>query len=182
MKAKETFKKAKVATIKPKQKSTHGWDYNKMLELIQFDDEDTYLMPQFQQDAQDQNHEEDVDSDETPTTTSNSSEEYEDANDAESESSSTISNESEDPPPIPVRLPMDMNVRQNLESELQHPEVEAAVGELVDNLKEFNSRHPKPPPQASTIYKRQPRNNSKPQNYATMDKDEIESRRKENKK
>ena len=182
LKAKETFKKAKVATIKPKQKSTHGWDYNKMLELIQFDDEDTYLMPQFQQDAQDQNHEEDVDSDETPTTTSNSSEEYEDANDAESESSSTISNESEDPPPIPVRLPMDMNVRQNLESELQHPEVEAAVGELVDNLKEFNSRHPKPPPQASTIYKRQPRNNSKPQNYATMDKDEIESRRKENKK
>ena len=71
-----------------------------------------------------------------------------------------------------------MNVRQNLAQELQHPEVQAAVDDLVGDLREFNSRHPKAPQLASTIYKRSARNNSKPQNYATMDKEEIENRRK----
>ena len=121
-------------------------------------------------------------SDDTPTNESSSSEneEFEDANDAESESSSTVTDNSEDPPPIPVKLPIDMNVRQNLAQELQHPEVQAAVDDLVGDLREFNSRHPKAPPLASTIYKRSARNNSKPQNYATMDKEEIENRRKKN--
>ena len=157
-----------------------GWDYEKLLEQIQFDDEETWYQYHENQNLPPEIDEDNIDSDDTPTNESSSSEheEFEDANDAESESSSTVTDNSEDPPPIPVRLPIDMNVRQNLAQELQHPEVQAAVDDLVGDLREFNSRHPKAPPLASTIYKRSSRNNSKPQNYATMDKEEIENRRK----
>merc|ERR1711884_923840 len=159
---------------------THGWDYEKLLEQIQFDDEETWYQYLEDQNLPPEIDEDNIDSDDTPTNESSSSEheEFEDANDAESESSSTVTDNSEDPPPIPVKLPINMNVRQNLAQELRHPEVQAAVDDLVGDLRDFNSKHPKAPPLASTIYKRSARNNSKPQNYATMDKEEIETRRK----
>ena len=180
LKARETFAKARKVIKKPKPTPTNGWDYEKLLEQIQFDDEETWYQYHENQNLPPEIDEDNIDSDDTPTNESSSSEheEFEDANDAESESSSTVTDNSEDPPPIPVRLPIDMNVRQNLAQELQHPEVQAAVDDLVGDLREFNSRHPKAPPLASTIYKRSARNNSKPQNYATMDKEEIENRRK----
>ena len=133
-KARELFSKLNSVSSDVNVINRHGWDYEKMLKYFE-DEEDIYqtFAPV----------DEDIVIDSDSPTLESSSDDFEDANSADSS-----------PPPVPPRLPRNLSVVQNLEQQLQIPEVQEAIspalGEIIDDLRNFNSQHPRPPPQRMT--------------------------------
>lgn len=122
----------------------HGWDYKKMLELIEFDDEDFLT---FQHLDENEILNDSNDSTDSDSPTNDSSDNFEDANENNSctlspslSDSSTIT-----PPPVQPRLPTDLHRTQLLTDQLEIPEVQAAsLQRIIDDARDFNRRHPSP--------------------------------------
>ena len=96
-----------------------------------------------------------------------SSENFEDANTDE-----TSDNDSQ-PPPLPPRLPTNLNQVQNLSDQLQIPEVQEAaspaLADIIENMRDFNSQHPRPPPWVPRRSARVP-SKPRPLDYSVYDK------------
>ena len=109
-----------VNLIKKTNIPTHGWDYEKHLQLLAYDDEETYYIPTdylrpLQEEIPD---DEFTTSSGSPTTnTSSSSEDNEDMED----------DPQTPPPPLRPKLPTNLLRRQDLSSQLDLPEVVQAA-------------------------------------------------------
>ena len=167
-KARELF--SKLCFVKSSDPPTHGWDYDRMLELYEAEDDIYPLIAPIRPPQAVIDHDSETSSD---SPTQETSDEFEDANDINSDSSSTLapstaSNSSDQPPPMPPRLPSDLNNVHNLDGILQIPEVHAAaIQGIIDNARNFLAHHPRPP---YTPPRRSARNVSKPSNYAEFSK------------
>ena len=108
---------------KPKKTETltHGWDYQKMLELFMFDDEETYYIEEDVQPIQDYLHtEHSITSSRSPST--DISDEPEDTG------INPLHNDCAPPTPAIVpTLPIDLTLCQDLTDQLNLPEVVAAA-------------------------------------------------------
>ena len=167
-KARELF--SKLCFVKSSDPPTHGWDYDRMLELYEAEDNIYPLIAPIHPPQAVIDHDSETSSD---SPTQETSDEFEDANDINSDSSSTLapstaSNSSDQPPPMPPRLPSDLNNVHNLDGVLQIPDVHAAaIQGIIDNARNFLAHHPRPP---YTPPRRSARNVSKPSNYAEFSK------------
>ena len=90
-----------------------------------------------------------IDSSDSPT--NESSDDFEDAAGDHSDSSTlSPSSTNSTQPPLHPKLPRDLSAVQNLSEQLLIPEVQIAVSpmlqDLVDDMRTFNSQHPRPPP------------------------------------
>ena len=174
VKAREMFSKLNSVRQTTHVPPTHGWDYKKMLELIEFDDEESFSTPLIPNNPI--HHHLSDDSTDTDSPTHDSSDNFTDANEGQS-SSSTLS-PGEDLPILPPRLPVDLTRPQNLTEQLDLPEVQAAaLQNIIDDMRDFNQRcrcrircPPSDPPceQSPTNPRRSSRVASKPrpENYA----------------
>ena len=162
LKAKELF--AKISSVQKKQLLTHGWDFDKLLELMKHDDEDTILIP-FEQHEAEQENNDSISSTDSPTNDTTDSEDYEDANDDTASSTLSKSNDSFE------------NQAQNLEQHLHIPEVQDAVNDMIEDLRQFNKQHPVPLcvsmnhcAHARAPLRRSTRNVERPESYATYNR------------
>ena len=160
-KARELFSKLNSVSTDVNVICKHGWDYEKMLQSFYDDEEDVY-MTSYAQVNQDYVIESD-----SPTFDSSSSENFEDANTDE-----TSDNDSQ-PPALPPRLPTNLNQVQNLSDQLQIPEVQEAaspaLADIIENMRDFNSQHPRPPPWVPRRSARVP-SKPRPLDYSVYDK------------
>ena len=140
-----------------------------MLEMFEAEDDISYSSPPV---LPEDNASDNDSSSDSPTNDSSDSS-FEDANENHS-SSSTISAESPNhavQPPLPARLPTNLNNVQNLSDQLDIPEVHAAaIQGIIDNAREFNRHHPRPPPVPEAVLRKSTRNVAKPSNYATFNR------------
>ena len=143
-----------------------------MLELFESEDDLIFATPT----PNPVNEESDSDtSSDSPT--NDSSDNFEDANENSNSNTSTLSpDEAEQPPPLPARLPMNLSNAQNLAEQFEIPEVHAAaIQGIIDNARQFNSQHPRPPPRHMHGHnvpatRKSTRNVTKPTNYAVFNK------------
>ena len=92
----------------------HGWDYERHLEMLAYDDEDIFYVPIDEHPPQQATSDDErITFSGSPTTSSSSSSEYD----------SETSDKEDIPPPIPPKLPMNLLERQDLSSQLDLPEV-----------------------------------------------------------
>ena len=125
-----------VKELKKEKPPTHGWDYEKMIELFEFDDEDlyTYTPTQTQEPPTPSVEELSPTSSKSPTT------------DITDESSTE---QEEDAPPLLPKLPVDLTRRQDLSLQLDLPEVIRAT---EPHLEHGNRRRRKNAPSNYAIY------------------------------
>ena len=151
-KARELFSKLSSFYLSVNSPPTHGWDYKKMLELFEADDDIPFVLPPNNQ-VNDENIESSSDS-----PTNDSSDDFEDANENSQSNTSTLSPTEEQTPTIPPRLPSNLSNVQNLTEQLEIPEVHAAaIQGIIDNARLQATR-------------KSTRNVSKPTNYAVFSK------------
>ena len=166
-KARELFSKLSSVYLSPKSPPSHGWDYEKMLEMFEAEDDTSFYSSPVP--PQDNDNDHDTSSDSPTNDSSDTS--FEDANENQS-SSSTLSagSRSDDQgPPLPARLPTNLNNVHNLADQLDIPEVHAAaIQGIIDSARDFNRQHPRPPPVPEQVLRKSTRNVSKPANYATF--------------
>ena len=171
-KARELFSKLSSFYLSVNSPPTHGWDYRKMLEMFEADDDFSFISPPNNH-ANDENIESSTDS-----PTNESSDDFEDATENSHSDTSTLSPDEEQPPAIPPRLPSNLSNAQNLAAHLEIPEVHAAaIQGIIDNARQFNSEHPRPPPRhlhghsvPEPGQRKSTRNVKKPTNYAVFNK------------
>ena len=174
LKAKELF--SKISSVKRKELSAHGWDYEKLLELIKYDDEDNFLLS-YEQQLEDDVNEDSIDSTDSPTNDTTNSDSFEDAEDnLERSETSTTSTDSSEPSKLDKALTKQQNTAQNLRQHLHIPEVQSAVSNMTEDLRKFNRKHPIPLCESleHCAHARNPRRSSRnierPQDYATFNR------------
>ena len=155
-KARKMF--SSLASVKSSQMPPpkHGWDYQKMLELCDLDDELIVHTPNF-----------DVLDDNANTSNDATSSETSDFEDAAEETEASARSTSPTPPLLP-RLPTNLDIVQDLSEQLALPEVQRAASDqslqdIIEDIRTFNSEHP-------TERRRLRRNVSRPANYAAYSK------------
>ena len=155
-KARKMF--SSLASVKSSQMPPpkHGWDYQKMLELCDLDDELIVHTPNF-----------DVLDDNANTSNDATSSETSDFEDAAEETEASARSTSPTPPLLP-RLPTNLDIAQDLSEQLALPEIQIATDDhslqdIIEDIRTFNSEHP-------TERRRLRRNVSRPANYAAYSK------------
>ena len=143
-KARELF--SRLGSVRFKETvPTHGWDYDKMMKYFE-DEDDCFTLVEG---IDISNRDDIIDSSDSPT--NESSDDFDDAA-GDNSDSSTLSQSSTNStqPPLHPKLPRDLSAVQNLSEQLLIPEVQIAVSpmlqDLVDDMRTFNSQHPRPPP------------------------------------
>ena len=143
-KARELF--SRLGSVRFKETvPTHGWDYDKMMKYFE-DEDDCFTLVEG---IDILNRDDMIDSSDSPT--NESSDDFEDAAGDHSDSSTlSPSSTNSTQPPLHPKLPRDLSAVQNLSEQLLIPEVQIAVSpmlqDLVDDMRTFNSQHPRPPP------------------------------------